>query len=229
VCDVPEATGSKVDRYRADWPVTLRRTLVNHARVSLTPADLPPDYPREYERRLRLRDGRTVAVRPVVPADAPQLATAILAADPDTLRRRFLGGPPHVTPALVARLTTLDYVRRFALAAADERTGQGVAIARYEAMNDGGVAEVAVVVDPAWRRVGLASALIELLARAALDRGIHEFCASYLAQNRPVAALVELTGGAGRKMIHEGIAEVIVALDREQVEAAVQALEPPAP
>jgi RimJ/RimL family protein N-acetyltransferase len=190
------------------------------------PAQLPPGYPREYERRLRLRDGRTVVIRPLVPSDASQLATAILTADPDTLRRRFLGGPPHVTPTLVARLTTLDYERRFALAAADERTGQGVAIARYEAMDDG-IAEVAVVVDPAWRRVGLATVLIELLAQAALDRGIHEFYASYLAENRPVAALLAHAGGAGEQLIRQGIAEVAVALDREKVDAAVRALEPP--
>lgn len=192
------------------------------------PADVPPGYPREYERRLRLNDGRTVVVRPVVPDDAPLLAEAMLTADPDTLRKRFLGGAPRVTSALVARLTTLDYVRRFALAAADERTGRGVAIARYEAVN-GGVADVAVVVDPAWRRVGLATALIELLAQAALDRGIHELSATYVAENRPVSALLALTGGTGRQLIRQGIAEVAVALDRAQVEAAVRDLEPPAP
>jgi RimJ/RimL family protein N-acetyltransferase len=204
---------------------------VDHSLVAFTPnpAEVPPGYPREYERRLQLRDGRIVAVRPVIPADAPQLATAILTADPDTLRRRFLGGPPHVTPALAARLTTLDYVRRFALAAGDERTRQGVAIARYETFNHSDVADLAVAVDPAWRRVGLATALIELLAQAALDHGIHEFSASYLAENRPVEALLALTGGTGRQLIQQGIAEVVVALNREQVEAAVQALRPPAP
>lgn len=190
-----------------------------------SPVQVPPGYPREYERRLSLSDGRTVLIRPVIPADGPQLAEAILTADPDTLRRRFLGGPPHVTAELVARLTTLDYVQRFALAAADERTRRGVAIARYEAL-DGGVAEVAVVVDPAWRRIGLATALVELLARAALDRGIHEFSASYLAENQPVAALVALTGGR-KQLICQGIAEVAVALDRERIDAAVRALEPP--
>jgi GNAT superfamily N-acetyltransferase len=191
-----------------------------------SPAQVPPDYPREYERRLPLRDGRAVLIRPVIPADGPRLAEAILTADPDTLRRRFLGGPPHVTAKLVARLTTLDYVHRFALAAADERTERGVAIARYEAVG-GGVAEVAVVVDPSWRRVGLATALVELLAAAALDRGIHEFSASYLAENQPVAALVALTPGSKRR-ICQGIAEVAVALDRERIDAAVRALEPPA-
>jgi RimJ/RimL family protein N-acetyltransferase len=206
-------------------------SVVHDARVSFSPhpAEVPPGYPREYERRLRLRGGRTVYVRPVVPTDAPQLASAILTADRETLRRRFLGGPPHVTPKLIARLTTLDYARRFALAAADERTEQGIAIARYEAMGDGGVADVAVVVDPAWRRLGLATALVELLAQAALERGIHEFSASYLAENRPVGALLALAHGAGRRMIHEGIAEVAVALDPRDVQEAVQALEPPAP
>jgi GNAT superfamily N-acetyltransferase len=162
-------------------------------------------------------------IRPVVPADAPELAQAILDADPDTLRRRFLTGPPPVTAALVARLTTLDYVRRFALAAGDQRTGRGVAIARYEAMSDT-VADIAVVVDPAWRRIGLATALIELLAKAALDRGIHEFSACYLAENRPVAALLTQAGAGGRQLIQDGIAEVTVALDRAKIEAAMHEL-----
>ncbi len=191
------------------------------------PVHVPPGYPREYERDLRLHDGRVVAIRPVVPDDAPQLAEAIASADPDTLRRRFLGAPPRMTPKLLARLTTLDYLHRFALAAADENTSRGVAIARYELIGDG-VADVAVVVDPAWRRVGLATALIELLAQAALDRGIHEFSAYYLAENRPVAALVGLVDGAGRRLIRQGIAQVAVALDRERIEAAVRALESPA-
>jgi RimJ/RimL family protein N-acetyltransferase len=186
------------------------------------PSDVPPGYPREYERRLRLLDGRTVSIRPVVPDDAVELADAIRTADPDTLRRRFLGGPPRVTPALLERLTTLDYVRRFALAAFDDRTGRGVAITRYETTGEG-VAEVAAAVDPAWRRIGLATAMVKLLAQAALDRGIHEFTASYLAVNRPVAALLALTGGADQQLIEHGIGEAAVDLDREQVEAAVRA------
>lgn len=194
--------------------------------LSPVPASVPPGYPREYERRLTLRDGRTVFVRPVVPEDAGELAEAIRSADPQTLRWRFLGSPPHLTPALLAGLTTLDYARRFALVAADQNTRRGVAIARYIAGADG-VADVAVTVDPAWRRVGLATALVELLARAALDRGIHEFSALYLAENRPVAVLLRRADPAGRQLIHEGFAEAVVALDRDRVEAAVRALDPP--
>jgi RimJ/RimL family protein N-acetyltransferase len=185
---------------------------------------VPAGYPRDFERRLHLRDGRLVVIRPILPVDAPMLGQAIRAADRDTLRRRFLGGQPSVTPALLAHLTTVDYVRRFALAAADPETGQGVAIARYEPLDEG-VAEVAVVVDPAWRRVGLATALVEMLAAAALDRGIHTFSAVYLAENRPVAALRALAGGPGRSLITQSIAEFAVALNRAQVTAAIRDLD----
>lgn len=189
------------------------------------PADVPPGYPPEYERELRLRDGRTVLIRPITPSDAPELAEAIRSADAYTLRRRFLGAPPHLTPALLTHLSTVDYQSRFALVAADPASRHGVAIARYESSTQAGVAEVAVVVDPAWRRVGLATALVEMLAQAALDRGIHSFSAYYLAQNRPVVALLGLAGDAGRPQIRQGIAEFAVALNRDSVAAAMRELD----
>lgn len=49
---------------------------------------------------------------PILPSDAPALAKAIESADADTIRRRFLGGQPSVTPELLDRLTTVDYTRR---------------------------------------------------------------------------------------------------------------------
>jgi RimJ/RimL family protein N-acetyltransferase len=184
--------------------------------ITIRPSTVPAGYPRGYERVLRLRDGRQIFVRPIVPADAPQLAWAIEHADADTLRLRFLGGPPNPTHDLLEHLTTVDYVRRFALVAGDVSTGQGVAVARYERFDDD-TAEIAVVVDPGWRRAGVATALIEMLAEAALERGIGEFTASYLAANRPVAALTELAGETGAQRIKQGIAEFAVRLDRERL------------
>jgi len=203
----------------------MSRVLSHHA------GDLPPGYPREFERELRLADGRVALVRPIVPEDAPQLADAIRTADPDTVRRRFLGGPPHVTEELLTHLCTVDYQQRFALVATDPRTGRGAAVARYEATTDG-IADIAVAVDPAWRRIGLATAMVELLAGAALDRGIHTFSAYYFAANRPVAALLGLAGAGGRQIIQEGFTEAAVLLDRASVEAAIHDLgqgdQPPA-
>jgi GNAT superfamily N-acetyltransferase len=217
---LPPRTPAGEGAVRADLPAPV---------VEASPREPPPGYPREFERRLTLRDGRTVVVRPIVPADQDALGHAFRTADADTLRRRFLGCPPSPTPGLLAHLCTVDYLRRFALVAADAATGHGVAVGRYETTAPG-VAEVAVAVDPAWRRVGLATALVELLAEAALERGLHSFDASYLAGNRPVAAIVDLAGAATGALVRQGVAEVEVALDPEKVSEAVHLLgTPPRP
>jgi RimJ/RimL family protein N-acetyltransferase len=178
-------------------------------------ADWPPGYPLEYQRQVRLRDGRQVFIRPILPSDAAELAEAIKTAEPGTLRRRFLGRPPRVTPALLAHLATVDYVRRFALVAIDPCTQKGVAIARFRQTGNG-VAEIAVAVSPAWRRAGLATMLIQLLATAAADRGIRTFSARYLASNRPIAALVENAGWAREQSSEHGIAKASLALGSRQ-------------
>jgi GNAT superfamily N-acetyltransferase len=116
-------------------------------------------------------------------------------------------------------LTRVDYVRRFALVAIDPATRHGVAIAQYEPAGDG-VAEIALVVAPAWRRAGLAGVLVQLLAEAAADRGIHTFMASYLAENRPVAALLRDAGELSTQRIEQGIAECSVALDQDHAGVA---------
>jgi len=182
------------------------------------PTVVPPGYPAEYERELRLRDGRHVFVRPIIPDDASALAVAVHTADRDTLRRRFLGGPPALTPERLDRLTGVDYIDRFALIAATDG-GHGIGVARYEAAGDGR-AEAAIVIDPAWRRAGLATAMMEILAEAALDRGIDTFTATYLAENRPVTALVNLAEPARPGRIRYGIAEVAVHLDRDRIATA---------
>jgi RimJ/RimL family protein N-acetyltransferase len=181
--------------------------------AEVTDVPRPPGYPLEFERSVRLSDGRRVLIRPIVPADAPELAEAIRSADPETLRRRFIGAAPRPTRELLHRLTTVDYVRRFALVARDAETGRGVAVARYEGQA-GGTADVAVAVHPAWRRVGLATALVHLLAQAAVARGIHTFAAEHLADNQPVAALLADAEGAGATLIRRGITEFQVALDQ---------------
>lgn len=176
------------------------------------PGKVPPGYPVEYQRKEALRDGRWVFIRPILPSDAPELAEAIRTADADTLRRRFLGGSPEVTPKLMAHLTVLDYVRRFALVALDVTSGRGVAVARYEPMGEG-VAEIAIAVRPEWRHAGLATLLILLLAKAAAERGVHTFTASYQAENRPVVALVEDVGGLSSQIIEHGIADFSLSIE----------------
>ena len=174
--------------------------------------DLPPGYPQEYLRLLTLRDGRSVMIRPILPGDAPALAEAIESADADTIRRRFLGGHLHVTPGLLEYLTTVDYTGRFALVAVEPASQRGVAIARYEPADQDGTAEVAIAVTPGWRDAGLATELLRMLAQAASERGIHTFTGTYLADNRPVTALINGADEAANRVTSGSIAEFSVPL-----------------
>lgn len=71
-----------------------------------------------------------------------------------------------------------------------------LAIERYETTS-GRVAEIAVAVAPAWRRIGLASTLVHMLGRTAVDRGFDRFTAVHSADNCPVAEL--LNDARGRR------------------------------
>ena len=185
------------------------RRAVRRARQT---ADLPPGYPPEYVRLVTLRDGRSVLIRPIQPGDAPALAEAIQSADADTIRRRFLGGHPQVTPGLLDYLTTVDYTSRFALVAVEPASQRGVAVARYEPAGQDGTADVAIAVTPGWRDAGLATELLRMLAQAASERGIHTFTGTYLADNRPVTALINEADEPASQVTSRGIAEFSVPL-----------------
>ena len=140
-------------------------------------------------RELTLHDGRHVFVRPVLPRDEALLRQAVEQADPDTLRRRFLGGRPPQDDEDFRRLVCVDYDRRLAVVAFGP-DGKGAGIARYEAIGDSDTAEVAVAVDPMWRHVGLATALLRILGEGAVRHRIRHLTAEFFADNLDVAEML---------------------------------------
>ena len=171
----------------------------------------PTGYPTELERQVTLVDGRVVFVRPIVPGDIDGLRAAIAAADEETLQDRFLGWHPHLGERDLHRLTEVDYQWRMALVALDE-AGTGVAIARYEGQPGSDSAELAIAVDRRWRRVGLGSRLLTMLALAAVGRELRRFRAIYLAENHEVDGLVRASGLPRTQNVSQGVAEVEIDL-----------------
>ena len=173
-------------------------------------AGLPPDYPFDFERHLSLEGGHSVYVRPIVPGDAALLQEAAAVADAETLYQRFFNPTVRLNEKRLRFLTEVDYVRRFAVVAFSG--GEGVAIARFEPAGEG-IAEVAVVVESSWRRRGLATALLDLLEDAALERGVHTFEAYYLPENHAIERVLEKRGFGGAT-VDGGVARVARALGK---------------
>ena len=156
-----------------------------------TPLERPASYPARFEEHVRLDDGRTVFIRPVVPSDAAELGFELEHADPETLHNRFFRSDLRIDDELLTYLTVLDYHRRFALAAFADT---GVAIARYEGIPGSDVAEMAVAVKPPWRRVGLATRLLLRLEQAARENGFRRLRADFLGDNQAARGLIARAG-----------------------------------
>jgi len=164
----------------------------------------PPGYPRELEKLVRLKDGRSVTVRPLAPADAPPLERALAEVDSETLYQRFFTRRPRLDAQQIAHLTELDYQSRLALVAV--RGGHLAGIVRYEGEPESVTAEVGLVVAHEWRNAGLASAMLRELEKAALARGIFRFEAYYLEHNPAIATLLARFGYAPPRIL-SGVAE----------------------
>lgn len=167
-------------------------------------ADYPSGYPAELEQSLTLRDGRRVFVRPVIPADELAFERELREADAETLYQRFFTAQPKLDAKRRHSLVHVDYQWRLALVAFAE-DARAVGIGRYESMPDQERAEIAFVIHPTWRRVGLASALLRRLAEAAQARGFRRLIALYLQDNQAMATLLAQSG-FGPSRVNAGVA-----------------------
>lgn len=165
---------------------------------------LPDGYPFEYERKLVLPDGRVVYFRPVVPGDVTLLAEEVAATDPETLYHRFFNPSIRLDKKRLRFLTEVDYRRRFALVGFVQ--GEPVAIARFEPAGPD-TAEVAVVVKQGWRRLGIATEMLDILEEAAVERRIRKFEAMYLPSNHAIERVL-VKRGFGSPEVDSGIARV---------------------
>jgi GNAT superfamily N-acetyltransferase len=104
---------------------------------------------------------------------------------------------------MLQHLATVDHTTRDALVAVDG--DEIVAVARYDAARGlPGTAEVAVVVEDAWQRHGVASQLLQELAPLAASRGYTVFAAFMLGENRPAAELVRALNPKARMKWQSG-------------------------
>ena len=112
---------------------------------------------------------------------------------------------------MLRHLVEVDYQHRLALVALDG-TGRGVGIARYEGAPGDDIAEVAVAVSRAWRRVGLGSGLFMLLAQAALARSLNRFRALCLVDNEDVIGLLRASNLPYQTNVSKGVVEMELEL-----------------
>jgi len=157
-------------------------------------------YPADLIDVVRLRDGRRVLVRPVLPQDE-DLTLAFFGSLPAQARYdRFMAPMPNLPPDLIKRFTNIDYASHLALVAEVFTGGREtvVAEARYARGPDPSVAEFAVAVAEDWQGQGLASLLLAKLLCRAAEAGIRRVVGETLATNERMLHLARKAGFIAR-------------------------------
>jgi acetyltransferase len=153
-------------------------------------------YPVSLISRWNAPDGTPVTIRPVRPDDVQLMQEFVKALSPKTKYLRFMSGVRELSPAMIARLTRIEYVRDMALLAlvGDRDSELQVGVARYVRASDGESAEMATVVADDWQGRGLSRRLLTQLIDIARASGLKTLSADILTANEPMLALSRALG-----------------------------------
>ena len=163
--------------------------------------------------RIRLKDGRTVEIRPIAPSDAEALARGLAALSDESRYQRFLSAKQEFTRRELELLTAVDHHASEALVALEPGTEHGVAVARFvKDPADRTAAEVAIVVDDQWQNRGLGTILLDRIVVRATEEGVRRFTATVLQTNDEVLALLRTLGPLEYRSVASGVIELAVPL-----------------
>lgn len=157
-----------------------------------------------------LRDGTSVAVRPMHADDEERLVRFHRTLSGDTTYLRYFSPHPELSSDEVHRFTHVDHRDREAIVAIvdDEIVG----VARFDRMQHGPDAEAAFVVADAWQGRGLGSALFTCLAHRAVALGVERFTAETLPRNRRMLAVFTHAGLPHTTSFADGVVDVVIDL-----------------
>ena len=168
---------------------------------------LPPQYPEGWENDVALRDGTTVRVRPILPADADSLQHMITRMSRQTVYHRFFQVKTKLEPEELEAFTQLDYTDRMAFVAL--RGDEIVGVGRYWRDDQSpDMADVAFAVIDAEQGKGIATRLVRYLTAYADQKGISAFRASVLADNHVMIRVFRNAGYPMRREEGEGLYKV---------------------
>jgi len=140
---------------------------------------------------------RAIGFRPIQADDAERLVGAFERLSARSRYRRFLAPVNALSETEVRQFTEVDFVDHVAWVAelVCEPGRPFAGVGRWiRSRADPAVAELALTVVDAYQRQGLGTALLKLLAEAALQRGVQWFEGTVLGENQPMRALLYAYG-----------------------------------
>jgi acetyltransferase len=200
--DLPEVRELDINPILADR----EGVIAVDARVKVAPTPIDPrkppfnerfavrPYPKQWERTIRLRDGREVFIRPVRPEDEALFFAFVERVHAEDLRLRFFAPIREFTHAFMARLVQIDYARAIAFVALDASTGDMMGVVRLHADANHQTGEYAILLRSDLKGLGLGWELMQLMLEWARTEGLRTVEGQVLRENH---TMLDMAGKLG--------------------------------
>jgi RimJ/RimL family protein N-acetyltransferase len=164
-----------------------------------------------------LRNGLAITLRPLRPDDRERIAAAVRALDRESIYLRLFSYRKELTEAGLDRIMAVDPAHDFVVLATVVAGADEVVIgsARYvAAAGEAGrrTAEVAFMVEEDYRGLGIAGRLLARLAEIARGRGIAEFTAEVLPENKAMLGVFARCGWPMSRRSKDGVVHLTLEL-----------------
>ncbi|MBC7375302.1 MAG: GNAT family N-acetyltransferase, partial [Frankiales bacterium] len=171
-------------------------------------------YPGDEERTVTLKDGRSILVRPARTGDAPALQDLFYRMPPADVYTRFFRHLTTLPLSTAEHLTSVSFEEEVTFLAVVGDWGSEQVIGTVSSYLDptSGHADVAFMVDPDWKDLGLGAALRDVLINAARRRGVVALTADVLVDNRAMLAVFRGSGLPVKARSSQGVSEIVVTL-----------------
>jgi len=161
-----------------------------HQHLVITP------YPKKYETTWRLRDGRTVLLRPIKPEDEPLWLEMFKGFSEESIRYRFfqvIKDTPHETRI---RYTNIDYDREIAIVPELTESGQRkiLGVVRVGLDPDRKSGEIAFIVVDKYQYLGLGTKMVDYAIEICKDMKVEKIYAIMLPDNYRAIRLMKKMG-----------------------------------
>jgi acetyltransferase len=153
-------------------------------------------YPKKYETVWRMRDGRTVLLRPIKPEDEPMWLEMFKNFSEESVRYRFFNIIKDTPHEVRVRYCNIDYDREIGIVAELEEEGRRkiLGVVRLIIEPDGKKGEIAFIVADPWQGLGLGTKIIDYMIEICKDKGLEMVYALMLPDNYRAIRLLKKMG-----------------------------------
>jgi RimJ/RimL family protein N-acetyltransferase len=175
---------------------------------------------RSYCREETLKNGTAVRIRGVRADDKKRISEAFRNLENESIYKRFFQYKKALTDKELKAATEVDFENEVALMVTigEKETETIIGAGRFVAFDAAGAqrsAEVAFMVEEDYQGLGIAGITLRHLAGIAKDKGIAQFHAEVLQENRGMLAVFKRSGFPMKQQSAEGVVHVTMSLRGE--------------